>query len=172
MPRATININEPFAFEVANVAYLKKNVQDVLYDYKIMFNIQLNRFKDFLNDYDHYTIFKDLEFLKSQNVQPIHKNRVYIVTNLDYVPFMLVDMDEPVVDNLIGRFHVNSPHWLTPDFISTLFIFKNENLVYSSDLTPNDVAKLTAVFKKENITEFNGHRYDLYAKPRRKNKTT
>lgn len=170
MPRASHDYSQPYAREVELIAFLKKNIPDVLPDLKRIYQYQLKRFSDIMHSKDIDSIKERIQHLKTLNITQVTKSRAYIVTNLDYVPFVLVDMDDVVINNLIEKFefpNIQSPEVLTPDFISTLFVFKGKKLFYWTDLRPRDVINLTAAFKNENLYNFSRLRNDLYAKPRK-----
>lgn len=170
MPRISPDYNQPYAHDIAFRAHIKKNIPDVLPDLKHIYELQLKRFYDFLYPDTVESLEEQIEYLSSLKVPLTTQNRIYIVTNLNYIPFVLVNMDDAVVQNLINLYNIQdikSPADINPSFISTLFIFSGKDLLYRSDIYPHDVAQLTAVFNKENLYNFSSTRYDLYGRPRR-----
>lgn len=52
MPRAKLNTHEPYFDELSQIAILKRPFIDLIYDFKIIYPLQMKFFSDYLMDYD------------------------------------------------------------------------------------------------------------------------
>ena len=59
------------------------------------------------------------------------------------------------------------PEIINMSYISTIYLFKNDELVQLHNINPFKLAQFMAVFKNENIVNYQGARDTYYAKPRR-----
>lgn len=174
MPRHSLPENEPYLLDMVDIAYLKTYSTDLLYDFKIVYREFLNQFSEYLSLKDQLEMERHIQKLSALKFKPLAKTRVYIITGSLYVCLALFGMDECVVDNLAYTYDLcNSdvPNPGNPPFTSVLYIFKGNDLVSSNYLSAAQMAKLMAVFHKENLVDFSGARYDLYGKPRRAEKS-
>lgn len=169
MPRHTIDFDDSYSLELASVAYLKSPIYDCIPDAQTMFRIQLARFNNDANIGQLRHLAQKLTDIQHVQLKPIHKNRVYVMTNISYIPFLIVDMDEAVIEHMcfVLELSTECSDFLPPEHVSTVFIFQDKQLVLQKDIAPYMLAKLMAVFYKENLINFSGARYDWYGKPRR-----
>lgn len=173
MPRAKY-VHSEYALQYNMIGYFKSKYPDFLFDFKYIY-------KDLIDFFDNSSIpvnqiKSKSEILESIKISPNLTNRTYIVTNYDDVVFAAVNMDCSVVDNLIDVFSwssflsENTPEQILGSYLSTLYIFKGDKMCLNARISPFKVAQLMAVFKTENIVNFQGARDDYYAAPRRKHK--
>lgn len=172
MPRAKFDSNQEHILQMFDVANLKSYSTDLLYDAKIIYKTQLQKYREwFLKDDLEHTE-NQIKLLESIKIVPINKMRVYIVSCDTSICFAMYNMDECVVDNLCNVFDLvgtslDEAELVNPNFRSTLFVFKEKELVLSEEISTTQLATLMAVFHKENLVNYSGARYDYYGKPRR-----
>ncbi|MCC8069030.1 MAG: hypothetical protein LIO71_04685 [Ruminococcus sp.] len=175
MPRAKYDENNPYNILFFKIGYFKTNYPDFLYDFRYIYQEILNFYGDMIEPIKQ-EIEEKLEIISQANVKPSFKNRFYIVTGIDRVVLAVVDIDEAVFDNLVETFDFLSDYdEFTPDkvngsLINDMYLFKGNKLVKVHSLTSFKLAEFMAVFKNENIVNYQGARDEWYAKPRRKAK--
>lgn len=172
MPRAKYDENNPYNLLFSEIGWFKVNYTDFLYDFRFIYQDVLDFFGDKIVPYDE-DIKERLNVISKANVKPSLKNRFYIITDICEVVLAVVDIDEAVFDNLVETFRFLDeyqpfkPESVNLSFISTMYLFKGEKLVQLHSLSPRKLAQFMAVFKNENIVNYQGARDDWYAKPRR-----
>jgi hypothetical protein len=173
MPRAKYDFNNPYNLLFNEIGCFKTNYTDFLFDFRYIYRDILNYFGDYLKDYAP-TIRKRLDTISNVNVQPMCKNRCYIVTDIDHVVFAAVDQDEAVFDNLVNTYFMledliigNIPDRVNMSYVTEMYLFKNDKLLKVKYLSTLQLAQFMAAFHKENIVNYQGCREDWYAKPRR-----
>nr|WP_319487265.1 hypothetical protein [uncultured Caproiciproducens sp.] len=172
MPRAKFDSNQEHILQMFDVANLKSYSTDLLYDAKIIYKTQLQKYREWFLKDDLKRTEDRIKALESMKIVPINKTRVYIVSCDTFICFAMYNMDECVVDNLCDVFDLvgislNEAELVKPNFRSTLFVFKGKNLLLSEEISTTQLAKLMAIFYKENLVNYSGARYDYYGKPRR-----
>jgi hypothetical protein len=172
MPRAKFDSNQEHILQMARIANLKSYSTDLLYDAKIIYKEQLQKYREWFFEDDLKHIEDKIKALESIKIVPINKSRVYIVSCDTFICFAMYNMDECVVDNLCNVFNLagiplDETELVKPVFRSTLFVFKGKELLLSEEISTTQLAKLMAIFHKENLVNYSGIRYDFYGKPRR-----
>ena len=178
MPRNKRDFSQPYAFQIFDTAYVKEPCIDIIHDFKIIYPIINEHFQDEFIDGEEYHSISNYEKIKDIPAKPTHKNRLYIVNNLCYVPMALFDLDEPILAYIMGRFS-RSPYYdadncaiydpdLNPSNISILFIFADNELIFHEQLPTLLLIHLLIAFHKENQIDTSGIRQHFYAGPRRK----
>ncbi|MDE7390034.1 MAG: hypothetical protein K2M82_03745 [Lachnospiraceae bacterium] len=140
---------------------LKRDVYDTLIDLCLIYSIQLD---DFYTD--------DLDWLKIRRnklcclkIDYNLLNSIYIVTNLDYCPLVLVDISDQVYENIKANYKfpfTGQPYKITELNSARLFMFKSGNLDFVEEIHPEDVARLMGIFAKENLVSFAKDRRDFF----------
>ena len=162
-----------YTLQYAEIGYFKTEYPDYLYDFKLIY-------QDLMNYFEGFECVKMLQpkydMLSKLHIKPVLSNRTYIVTNIDHVVLAMVNMDEAVIDNFIESFQSpfslfeDSPDKVMTSYISTLYIFKGDEMCVKTSISPFRVAEFVSVFKNENLVNFSGARDSYYAKPRRQRK--
>lgn len=161
----------------ARIAYLKKYPECFLADAEVIYKTIFNKLENNLSSWpldDAASCYSEI----CQKPRPrSEKTRVYVVSSSCRFLLVLYDMDKSVVDEMIldssvSRKYISTPYnvqdhspcfWLS----STRFVFNEKGLVSCDDLDVNTLANLLVGFHRENLVNYQGVRYDLYAKPRR-----
>lgn len=157
MSKSKYDGSYPYAWETAHIVRLKQHTYDVVFDFKTIFPIQLNRFKDFLTDEDYESYTALFNSIKEVELSPEHLNRVYIITDFIRMPFILMDLENPERDAFIynidrlkttkGKKILN----MSPSYIITIFIFHKVGLIYQGDIYPQTLAELMLGFNRRNL---------------------
>lgn len=175
MPRAKYDETNPYNYLFTGIGFFKVNYADFLYDFRYIYKDILDFFGDSIS-FCEEKIKKRLDIILKANVKPTLKNRFYIVTNICDVVLAVVDMDDDVFDNLIQTFEIEdeynafSPDVINACYITNMYLFKDNKLVKIHPITSYRMAQFMAVFKNENIVNYQGARDYWYAKPRREAK--
>lgn len=158
-----------------DIAHLKQNVTDIIYDFVHIYNFLADYYNDFLIS-EHIHEFKDKakKFSNLKPSKPAYKNRIYITTNYTFVPFMAVDFDEPVLENLKFSCELIQPDeyndFYDGKYYSILWIFEGSKLTYTAFLSPKTAMQLVSVFHKENLVNVGAFRDEWVGAPRRRAK--
>jgi hypothetical protein len=153
--------------------HLKEENTDVIFD----FGIIASKLKDYFDTSSTSKTINELDshinFSKKHSKKLNHKNRIYITTNLDFVSFMAVDFDKPVLDNLVYTIELLSeynPYDFAgnyPYYPPIIWVFEDKELVASHIISPKLAIELATVFVKENLLNKSAFRDSWYGKPRR-----
>lgn len=159
------------------VAYLKKYPECLLADAKVIYSIIFEKVENRLSSWPLENAASRYSELCQKPRPASEKNRVYVVSSSCRFLLALYDMDQRIVDEMILDRSVSQDCISTPytnvdlspycEFSSTRFVFNENGLVSCDDLDVNTLANLLVGFQKENLVNYRGIRYDLYAKPRR-----
>lgn len=171
MPRYKFDRTKKYAFEIAQTVHTKVNYEDIIFDLNIIYPLQLKRFKDFL--LDDSSFYEKMNMVENLPAKITNKCRAYIFSAVYQANLVMMPIDESVFDNLCYVYDLvqaDVPEYVNPNYISTLFLFKDKDLVGNYDITASQLATLMAVFKNENLVNYSGARYDFYGKPRKNNK--
>lgn len=173
MPRAKYDENNPYNLLFTEIGYFKVNYTDFLYDFRYIYQDILSFYGDYLEEYET-EIKRKIKELNKAKVKPAFKNRVYIITDLVQPVLAITDVDEPVFDNLVNShdirlqyFSSKIPEKLFLSFNITMYLFKDEEMIQVHSLNTFQLAQFMAVFKNENIVNYQGARDCWYAAPRR-----
>ncbi|MBQ8515609.1 MAG: hypothetical protein IJ496_09450 [Ruminococcus sp.] len=176
MPRAKYDATNPYNLLFHVVGYFKVNYTDFLYDFRFIYKEILDFYGDDLNTCPN-DIQKKLDTVCKANVKPSFKNRVYIVTDTCEPVFAAVNMDDAVFDNMVETFAFLEdmgasfiPDKMLLSYAITMYLFKGDSLCKIHSLSPRKLAEFMAVFKNENIVNYQGARDSWYGEPRRRAK--
>lgn len=175
MSRAKYDESNPYNLLIWKIGYFKINYSDFLYDFRYIYKDILDYFGNSIVPYDK-KVKELLDIVSTANVKPSFKNRIYIITDIYEVVLAVVDIDEDVFDNLVNTFDFWEgldplrPEKIILTYATTMYLFKGEELVKIHSLNTMKLAEFMAVFKNENIVNYQGARDTWYAEPRRKAK--
>lgn len=159
------------------VAYLKSYPECLLADAKVIYSIIFKKLKNQLSSWPLERAASCYSELCQKPWPSSGKTRVYVVSSSCRFLLVLYDMDECVVNEMLLDHHVSeecisTPYTdmdISPDcwLSSTRFVFNENGLVSCDDLDVNTLSNLLVAFHRENLVNYQGVRYDMYAKPRR-----
>lgn len=168
MPKPSLD--NPIDCAISEYAYLKRPVHDVVIDYEYIAKYQLNLFEECVTPEKMKKIKTKLKYVSYFPKDPIHQNRLYIVTNVEEPQLVLFDVEECILDHIEDMTFENKVYdqlSLPPEYFSTLFIFKNGKTPYAVDLTSTQLSQLIRCFQASNELS-NAHvRDSWYGYPRR-----
>ena len=179
MPRNKYDTTHPYAYMIRSIACLKQPCMDVIHDFKVIYPLLYERFQDDLTPEYKQTFMEQYKEIKDIPVVLSNINRLYIVTDMTYVPLALFNLDEPILNNiqhsidgypyaLLDQGFYTCDAGCDPSHSVSLFIFKGNELVFNYDDIPLPlVIHLLQAFHKENQIDTSGVRQSLYAAPRR-----
>lgn len=177
MQRDKNDKTENYAGLLSYIASLKSYSSDLIYDAKKIYEIQLEKYKEWLSENDIQDLKKSIDTFSSIKVTLVNSNRIYVVASISFFQLVVYNMDESIIDKLQYTYELISCNddknldYVVPSYRSTLFLFKDNNLVLSSELSSRQLSTLMAVFHKENMVSYKQNRYELCGKPiRRSNK--
>lgn len=154
----------------ADLANLKENATDIIYDFEKIAAFLAEYHKDYINS-SHIVEFKNLskKCAKLKPSKPAYSNRIYVTTNFKYISLMVVNLDEPVLDNLKYTCELveREEEYYDGDYYGVLWVFEGSDLTFKAFVSAKMVGKLVGVFHKENLVNYGSFRDDWIAKPRR-----
>lgn len=157
------------------IAHLKKNITDIIFDFVEVYNFLADYYQEYL-DPTHIKEFQNTakKLSKLKPAIPAYKNRIYITTNYTFVPFMAVDFDEPVLNNLKYTCELiqqeEDNDFYDGNYYSTLWVFEGTKLTCTAFLSAKTVAQLVSVFYKENMINIGAFRDSWFSEPRKREK--
>ncbi len=156
------------------IGCFKKEYPDFVYDYGLI----CKDLADYFGSEFDYTekLLDKAELMEKTQIKPQLDNRFYIVTYYDDIVLAVVNMDEAVIDNFLKTFKYywisdDAPERIMGSYVSSLYVFRGENMVLKQRISPFTVAQLIAAFKTENLVDFRGVRDAFYGAPRRRKKS-
>lgn len=156
-----------------NIANLKKNATDIIFDFVLVYNFLADYFDGYL-DSSHIKDFKNTakKLAKIKPSKPAYSNRIYITTNITHVSFMAVDFDEPVLEHLkyVCQLieHEVDKDLYDGNYYSQLWVFEDAELSFHAIVSPKTVAKLVSVFYAENLINIGAFRDSWIGEARRR----
>lgn len=156
----------PITVYPADIVGLRRNVTDVIHDYEQICSYYRELLEEELSDEGYINLSNHITRCRSEMSDPVHRNRVYITTNLIHISLMMVDTDDGVIDHLKYALDLICPEF---DDISdkdleflypSLWIFEGTTLTFRSIISPKTLGTLMVVFDKDNLVDFNSSRYD------------
>lgn len=161
------------SFYPAELATLKENAEDIIFDYKIIADTLLKLFQGYLSIYEVEELNKNIcncKKLRPKQLQ--YKNRIYITSDLDFISLMMVNVDEAVKENIIYTCETEDDHCdsdVERIYAPCIWVFENKHLLKSKSLSSKIAIELCSVFYKENLVNYgSGFRDFWYAEPRKK----
>lgn len=176
MPRAKYDDKNPYNLLFHEIGYFKVNYTDFLYDFRFIYKDILDFYGDSLQSYANDIKMK-LKAVQKAKVKHSFKNRTYIITDICEPVLAVVDLDEAVFNHLVDTlfFLEEMGSSLVPDKLYlghaiTMYLFKDESLCKVHSLSPRKLAEFMAVFKNENVVNYQSARDSWYGEPRRRAK--
>ena len=175
MPRSKPDYKNPFIFEFAKIGNFKSYSTDMLFDFEVIYRIQLERFKEFMHD-DQVEPFKEkIEKLHAATagLKLSNSTRMYLVTDFYLVPFVMYNIEDCIVDDLedlslVDKRYINDECRMNPGGTVTLFLFKGQELAFQYDLSIFTAMTMLIGFQKENMINTGAFRDEWYGAPRRR----
>lgn len=161
-----------------NFVKLKVVVNDLYYDLSSIYAYQLKRLEAYKENHDYQRIlnlkqYAD-EYSKNKHI-PYASNRVYIVSSYWHITLMLENADSFVIENFKDFFEDNRGieieefYHIPPDYISTLFIFEQDELTFIADVRDCKLAEiLTCFYDKNNLVSKEDGNNCWYKEPKRR----
>ncbi len=169
MPRAKY-VPNPYSLTYDEIGYFKNEYPDFLCDFKTIYKDLAKYYGKSCPAYSE--IQSKISMLQDIKEKAAHSNRIYIVTQYTSVVLAVVDFDEYAVNNLVNTYHLLEDLGAVADcsneYNSRLYVFKGSKMLVCSNLSTFKLAQFMAVFKKENLVDYQGARDEFYGKPRRK----
>lgn len=175
MPRP--NSTDPRIQLQDNFVKLKVVVNDLFSDLASIYAYQLERLKVYEEDPDFQRIMKLKpyvdEYSKKKRIS-YAANRVYIVSSFWHITLMLENVESFVIENFKDYFEDNRSiesdyFYLTyPDYISTLFIFEQEQLTFIGDVHDCELAEILICFYKQNLVSKDDGNKHWYTEPKKR----
>lgn len=157
----------PTPFYAAKVATLKRPETDIFADFKKICSVLLEEHKKVFIDPLKEELNDAIRSCRSFQQPLTRKNRVYITTPHKTVALMMVDLPDPVLENLKNTFDfINNEYDKDFYFLyANLWIFEGPRLTKWEVIKPKTLAELMVVFGKENLIDYNTRRYEWLTKP-------
>lgn len=167
MPRAKYEPS-PYSLIYNEIGYFKKEFPDYLCDFKLIYKDLIKYYRKTCPAYSE--IQNKMSLLENISEKVTHSNRIYILTEYASVVLAVVDFDEYAVNNLANIYQLLddfSSYDDTSEYNSRLYVFKGKKMLVHTNLSTYQLAQFMAVFKTENLVNYQGARDELYGRPRR-----
>lgn len=156
-----------------NYAFLKEPTLDILSDFAFILNYQVKKFRDAFYAADEEYYESKMKTAQSNKVPPTHKNRLYLICDVDSPQLVLFDVDECIIDNILWEcpediFEIQCGD-IPPSFY-TIFIFEKAD-IYIRNVNIRQYSELLRCFYKENALSNSRVRDHWHGEPRRKQKS-
>ena len=138
---------------------LKRDLYDIIADLKIIYQSQINFFSNEIPEKD--TLYKNYDLIKNININYTLENSIYIVTNGDYVPFIMVNIPTNLYKTIVLSYlcPFSVPEYEVTVFNSAkMYMFVKGNLKGIYEIPAHDVALFVGAFSKENLISFSKER--------------
>ncbi len=132
--------------------HLKDYKTDLAIDLLKIFNDRLNRFEKYMSYEDKSSLLRHIDDLKEIVMAPRIRNKIYLVSETQRILLIALSISDFEVKQLID---ILSPYIDTfdihPDYITTLYIFEKEKIVFRKDLYPNEFNMIVRYFNDVNL---------------------
>lgn len=160
------------SFFPAELATLKENAEDIIFDFVIIANTILKTYQGYLNFYEAEELESKLELCKNLCPNKLqYKNRIYITSDINFISLMMVNVDDAVKENIIYTCDTEDDHCdsdVERIYTPCIWVFENNRLLKNKSLSSKIAIELCSVFYKENLVNYgSGFRDFWYAKPRK-----
>lgn len=131
---------------------LKQYSNDLPYDLGYIIESRFSRFKSYLDVIpleQMKTAIKDFRSIASEVTSYSENTRLYIFNDFNRALFVSLDFSEKetnLIKENIENMLMNCPEVFNtePEYVSTLYIFKGNKLIYSRDLYPFEVVEIVS----------------------------
>lgn len=171
MPRPSLD--NPIVAVISEYAYLKQPDLDVVADFERILKYQLDCFKDQLDEDKLIRMQKKLHCASQISHTPLHKNRLYIITNADIPQLILFDVEDCILENIKNSIYMcglDEPAIIHPKYAATIFIFQKSEELFIGDISSHLLAELLRCFHADNKLSNARVRDSWYGFPRRQNR--
>lgn len=138
----------------------KRYERDMIWD---MCTILTDRLT-FFNNIDEFECDRAKDYLKSivsYSKKPVNKYRMYIVSGIQFVSFAWLNIDSEVFERLFNTMKYEFIVYdempsksLDPNLVSTVYLFKGEEMIFSEDVYPSHLAWLMLGLFKFNLIKY------------------
>ena len=178
MPRPKIRLQDMPGFDCWKLGMLKSYSSDLLFDFEVMYKLQLERFDEFMPDKRKKEIEEDIHALHkaSAGLKLMNDTRIYLMTEFDRVRLVLYNLESCLFNHLenltfVDKREYNDSVGAGPGHVVTLFAFKGSELAFTCDISISTALELLIAFKKENLVDAGVYRDAWYGEPRRRERS-
>ncbi len=139
---------------------------DILYDLQNIICQRLMLFKNSIDGFEKSRAEDYLEDIKS--VLPKHANksteylyRLYIISGVQFVSLCCFELSEKTIKNIISDLEIEFSlcdefpvYSLEPNAVSTLYIFKNKELIFYENMYPSHISFIINELSSKNIVNY------------------
>ncbi len=115
----------------------------------------------FFNNIDDFERDRAKDYLKSivsYSKRPTNEYRMYIVSGIQFVSFAWLNINSEIFEQLFKAMKYEFILYdempsksLDPNLVSTVYLFKDEKIIFSEDIYPSHLAWLTLGLSKFNL---------------------
>ncbi|HNX63659.1 MAG TPA: hypothetical protein PKI60_00530 [Oscillospiraceae bacterium] len=137
----------------------KQYVPEMVSDMSAIIAKQIVKMKSKADEFEIERASQHLEKIMRFDVKTAITYRLYIVVGIEAVVLICLDLSQLEINNIINTQQLNSVDYpplakVEPNLISSLYIFKNEELIYDSELYPFELAPLMHCLSQKNIIKY------------------
>lgn len=178
MPRPKIRLKDMPGFDCWKLGMFKSYSSDLLFDFEVMYRLQLERFDEFMPDNYKKKIEGDIDALHKASIglKRMNDTRIYLMTEFDQVRLVLYNLESCLFNHLenlalVDKRGYNDEVGAGPSHVTTLFAFKGSELAFTCDISISTALELLIAFKKENLVDAGVYRDAWYGEPRRRERS-
>lgn len=143
---------------VTSLVRVSRYSDDIAHDLKFIYSDRIHHYGKNADEFELYRIKKHYELLSQFSIVPENKNRIYVVTGMECIMAICLDISDTSKDKIIDSLKLETKlsdpfpsYTVEPNFITTLYVFTDDKAVYSVDLFPYWIGVLVQSFRKKNI---------------------
>lgn len=131
---------------------LKEYKTDMAIDLLKIFQERAKRFKKYMSYEEDSSIQRHINDLKDIVIAPRIRNKIYLVSEIERILLIALSISDLEVEKLI---EILKPYQdtfdISPDYITTLYIFNKEKIIFRKDLYPGEMNMIIRYFNDVNL---------------------
>lgn len=144
--------NENLIFLRNAMKNFKDHKSDMAYDLLQIFQDRAKRYKKYMTFEDDSSIQRHINDLKPVVMAPRIRNKIYLVSEFERILLIALSISDLESEKLIeilepyeGTFDIH------PDYITTLYVFKKDKIIFRKDLYPGEFNMIARYFSDVNL---------------------
>lgn len=131
---------------------LKDHKTDMAIDLLKIFQDRVKRYKKYMSFEDKNAIQRHINDLKPIVMAPRIKNKIYLVSEFERILLIALSVSDLEIKKLIEVLEpYNDTFDIHPDYITTLYIFNKDKIIFRKDLYSNEFNMIVRHFNDINL---------------------
>lgn len=144
--------------EIRKLVKISKYSDNIAYDLRFIYSDRIHHYGKIADEYELYRIMEHHKVLSEFSVKPDNSNRIYVVSGMECIMAICLEVSDvsikKIIDSLKVEVSLSDPfpyEDVDTSFITTIYVFSGEKVVYSADLFPYWLGVLVQAFRNKNI---------------------